>query len=85
MTGPTPARATTPRIRREYGATMLAVATGAGLMLAASGRVWATGELAAPGPVEIQLRVHLDARGEHRKEAQAGQNANALVHDVHVL
>jgi uncharacterized membrane protein (TIGR02234 family) len=40
-----------PRVRREYGATTLATAAGAALMLAASGRVWVTGELASPGPV----------------------------------
>ncbi|SIO89278.1 Tryptophan-associated membrane protein [Nocardiopsis sp. JB363] len=36
---------------REYGIAMLAMAAGAALMLAASGRVWVTGMLASPGPV----------------------------------
>ncbi|MFC9089671.1 Trp biosynthesis-associated membrane protein [Nocardiopsis dassonvillei] len=43
--------ASSPRVRREYGLAMLALAAGAGLLLAAAGRQWATGELAAPGPV----------------------------------
>ncbi|WP_159942218.1 MULTISPECIES: Trp biosynthesis-associated membrane protein [unclassified Nocardiopsis] len=37
--------------RREYGLATLALAAGAGLLLAASGRHWATGGLTAPGPV----------------------------------
>ncbi len=41
----------TARARREYGVATLALAAGAALMLAASGRVWVTGELASPGPV----------------------------------
>ena len=39
------------RVRREYGLTMLAMAAGAGLMLAASGMEWVTGELGSPGDV----------------------------------
>ncbi|WP_116245213.1 Trp biosynthesis-associated membrane protein [Nocardiopsis sp. FIRDI 009] len=40
------------RRRREYTVVTLALAAGAGLLLAAAGRVWATGEIAVPGPVE---------------------------------
>ncbi|MFJ9552725.1 Trp biosynthesis-associated membrane protein [Nocardiopsis sp. NPDC101807] len=47
MSSPT----TSPRVRREYGATMLGLAAGAGLLLAAAGQQWATGQLTAPGPV----------------------------------
>lgn len=36
---------------REYGIVTLAMAAGAALMLAASGRVWVTGMLGSPGPV----------------------------------
>lgn len=39
------------RVRGEYAAAMLALVAGAGLLLFSAGRVWATGELAAPGPV----------------------------------
>ena len=39
------------RVRREYGVSMLAMGGGAALMLAASGRVWVSGQLNSPGPV----------------------------------
>ena len=41
----------TSRARREYGIATLAMAAGAALMLAASGRVWVSGLLGSPGPV----------------------------------
>ncbi|GAB3717161.1 hypothetical protein GCM10027590_15110 [Nocardiopsis nanhaiensis] len=39
------------KLRREYGLTMLVMASGAGLMLGASGMEWVTGELSSPGDV----------------------------------
>ncbi|NYH50937.1 putative membrane protein (TIGR02234 family) [Nocardiopsis arvandica] len=39
------------RTGREYGLTMLVLAAGAALLLAAAGRHWVTGQLEAPGPV----------------------------------
>ncbi|MFD3686731.1 Trp biosynthesis-associated membrane protein [Nocardiopsis sp. NPDC058631] len=40
-----------PRVRREYGLAMLALAVAAGLLLAAAGQQWVTGRITAPGPV----------------------------------
>ncbi|MFI6576527.1 Trp biosynthesis-associated membrane protein [Nocardiopsis sp. NPDC050513] len=39
------------RARREYAVATLALAAGGGLLLAAGGRLWATGEFTVPGPV----------------------------------
>lgn len=39
------------RARREYGLAVLAMAAGAGLLLAAAGSHWVTGQVSAPGPV----------------------------------
>jgi uncharacterized membrane protein (TIGR02234 family) len=51
VTAATSDKAADSRARREYGVSTLAMAAGAALMLAASGRVWVTGELSSPGPV----------------------------------
>ncbi|MDT0330473.1 Trp biosynthesis-associated membrane protein [Nocardiopsis lambiniae] len=41
----------TPRARREYGIAVVGLVVGAALLLASAGRVWATGDLTAAGPV----------------------------------
>ncbi|WP_017600188.1 Trp biosynthesis-associated membrane protein [Nocardiopsis lucentensis] len=40
------------RAGREYAVVTVTLAAGAGLLLAAGGRLWVTGEIAVPGPVE---------------------------------
>ncbi|GAA1071273.1 hypothetical protein GCM10009642_00500 [Nocardiopsis metallicus] len=62
-------KAAASRVRREYGVSMLALAAGAALMLAASGRIWATGELSSPGPVAA---VPVDITGTDLTGALSG-------------
>lgn len=65
----TAGRAAASRLRREYGVSTLALAAGAALLLAASGRVWATGELSSPGPV---ASVPVDITGSDLTGALSG-------------
>ena len=65
----------TVRARREYGVTTLGLAAGAALLLAASGRVWVTGELASPGPVAA---VPVDLTGGDLTGAPRGLGWAAL-------
>lgn len=49
--GAAPADSPTRRPGREFAVAAAGLAAGAGLLLASAGRVWATGDLAAAGPV----------------------------------
>lgn len=69
MTAGAPTKAAASRVRREYGVSTLAMAAGAALMLAASGRVWVTGELSPPGPV---ASVPVDITGSDLTGALSG-------------
>ncbi|MFV2197869.1 Trp biosynthesis-associated membrane protein [Nocardiopsis sp. LOL_012] len=60
---------------REFGAVMLALVAGGGLLLASAGRTWATGEAGVSGPVAAMA---VDVTGGDLSGAMAGVGWAAL-------